>query len=338
MTIERHRMTWRGRADGVTVLTFMPRFPSRVPLHFTGDAWVADFHLPDDARIEYRLEIRRGNRIETTLDPTNPEIASNPFGMNSVLTGSRYRPAGRGQASWEFGEFRVSSTAFGGRRHHHLLSPSGVSDRQPLPLLLLHDGSDYRNHAGLEEVLAHGVANEAIPPLRVAMLDPRQRNVEYAADPRHAAHVMTEVIPRLRSRLGIDGRIVIGGASLGAVASWHAVWSHPGTATGLVLQSGTFALGRHPEIPSAMATPLRSFLGAAWGDPRVGGIAIGQTCGRYESLVDWNRSVADVLGLHAGGHHYEERWTGHDWGAWSDTLLFALASALGTPASGLCGE
>ena len=307
-------------------------------MYLTGDTWVAAIHFPEDGRIEYRLEIRRGHRIETTLDPTNPEIASNPFGMNSVLTGSRYEPAGRSQAGWDIHEFRVSSVAFGGRRPHHMLSPTGVSDREPLPLVLLHDGSDYRNHAGLEEVLAHGIESGAIPKLRVGLLDPRHRDVEYAADPRHAAHVMTEVLPRLRSRLGIDGRIVIGGASLGAVASWHAAWSHPGTVTGLVLQSGTFAAGRHPEIPPGMATPLQSFLRTAGQDPRVGDAGIGQTCGRFESLIDWNRSVADLLSVHAARHRFTERWTGHDWGAWADTLVAALRTALDRPAPGGRGE
>lgn len=338
MTIERHRIEWRGRADGVSFLTFMPRFPPRLPLHLDRDAWMVDVHLPADARIEYRFEIRRGHRTETTLDPTNPEIASNPFGMNSVLTGSRYHPARRGVAGWELREFRVSSVAFGGRRHHHLLSPIGVSDREPLPLVVLHDGSDYRDHGGLECVLAGGVESGRIPPIRVALLDPRHRNVEYAADPRHAAHLVSEVIPRLRSRLGIDGRIVIGGASLGAVASWHAVWSHPGAVTGLVLQSGTFAFARHPEIPSAMAASLRSFLQGAMEDPKLTGVEVGQTCGRYESLIDWNRTVADVLRQRALRHRYEERWTGHDWGAWADTFVSALASALGTEAPIQDGE
>lgn len=333
MTIERHRIEWLGRADGVTVLTFMPRFPGRVPLQPSGDVWTAEIYLPADARIEYRLEIRRGHRIETTLDPANSEVASNPFGMNSVLSGSRYRSAPRCEAQWDLAEFRVTSVAFGGRRHHHLLTPSGLSDREPLPLLLLHDGADYQVHAGIEGVLACGIESGVIPPLRVALLDPRHRNVEYAADPRHATHVMTEVLPRLRSRLGIDGRIVVGGASLGAVASWHAAWSHPGNVTGLLLQSGTFAFGSHPEIPIAMAGSLRSFLDAAAEDPRVTGIAVGQTCGRFESLIDWNRSVADFLGDRASRHRYEERWTGHDWESWADTFGAALAAALDSQAS-----
>lgn len=333
MTIERHRIEWRGRADGVAVLTFMPRFPSRVPLHLVGDMWTAEIYLPDDARIEYRLEIRRGHRIETTLDPTTSAVASNPFGMNSVIAGSRYRPAPRSEAHWELQEFRVTSVALGGRRHHHLLSPPGMSDREPLPLLLLHDGADYREHAGVEQVVAFGIERGAVPPLRIALLDPRHRNLEYAADPRNAAHVMTEVLPRLRNRIGNDGRIVLGGASLGAVAAWHAAWSHPGIATGLLLQSGTFAFEPHPELPNTMSGALRSFLTGAAEDPRVTRINVGQTCGRFESLIDWNRSVADLFRHNSASHRYEERWTGHDWEAWADTFVPALASALGTQAS-----
>lgn len=338
MTIERHTISWYGRADAVTVLTFMPRFPARIPMHRSGQGWAVDIYLPADARIEYRLEIRRGHRIESTLDPANGDIASNPFGTNSVLTGSHYQPAPRCSPQWELREFRVASAAFGGRRHHHLLSPAGIDDRQSLPMLLLHDGSDYWEHAGIEKVLACAIETGTIPPVRIALLDPRHRNVEYAADLKHAAHVMTEVLPRLKGRFGIDGRIIVGGASLGAVASWHAAWSYPETVSGLVLQSGTFAFGRHPEIPPAMLAPLRSFMQTAVSDPRVARVGIGQTCGRYESLIDWNRSVAEVLGRHALVHRYEERWTGHDWEAWSDTFVVALTSALEPSASAPVGE
>lgn len=338
MTIEQHRLEWHGRADAITILTFMPRFPARVQMHRAGGSWTADIHIPADGRIEYRFEIRRGHRIETTLDPANGEIASNPFGMNSVLAGSEYRSAERCETQWDLREFRVVSAAFGGRRHHHLLSPPGVDDRQALPLVMLHDGSDYWEHAGIEKVLTCAIDAGAIPAVRIALLEPRHRNTEYAADPRQAAHVMTEVLPRLQDRLGSDGRVVLGGASLGAVAAWHAAWSYPGQVTGLLLQSGTFAMGAHPEIPPAMATSLESFISVAVDDPRVRDIGVGQTCGRYESLIDWNRSVAGAFASHARLHRFEERWTGHDWAAWADTFVGALAIALEPSASGLVAE
>ncbi|MEX1044371.1 MAG: alpha/beta hydrolase-fold protein [Acidimicrobiia bacterium] len=330
MPIEVHRISWRGRADGVAVKTFMPRFPHHLPMTGADGAWSADLHLPADARIEYRLEIRRGDRYESTLDPANEEVATNPFGENSVLRGSAYPPSPPSSPTiaWQYREFRVQSTALGGRRSHHLLSPVGISDREPLPLLVLHDGSDYRAHANLEAVLGAAIHAGRLPFLRVALLDPRHRDVEYSADASHAAHVVDEVLPRLRTRVGVGGQCVIGGASLGAVASWHAAWSRPGAFTGMVLQSGTFAFGRHTELPDAMATPIQTFVEHAMKDPRLGSIGVGQTCGRFESLIDWNRSVADVIGGSAPSHSYQERWTGHDWGAWSDTLVDALSSSL----------
>lgn len=328
MSIEVHRLRWRGRADAVAVLTFMPRFPHRLPMVRGDDGWWVDLHLPHDARIEYRLEIRRGHRVETTLDPANPEVATNPFGENSVLRARGYPPAPAGPPpiGWSHTEFRVTSAVFGGRRHHHLLSPLGISPREPLPLVVLHDGSDYHRHADLQAVIGSAVASGRLPFLRMALLDPRHRDREYAADPSHAAHVATEVVPHIADRVGVAAQRVVGGASLGAVASWHAVATHPGVFTGLALQSGTFAFTGHAEIPPPMAVPIRAFLDRAIaGAPDV---AVGQSCGRYESLIDWNRQVAGWWSAQGVPHRYTERWTGHDWGAWSDYLVGDLAAAL----------
>lgn len=327
MSIEVHRITWQGHADGVAVKTFMPRFPHYLPMRETAGTWWVYLHLPRDARIEYRLEIRRGKRYESTLDAGCSEIATNPFGENSVLRGSEY-PASPPRAptiAWRHTEFRVQSAAFGARRHHHLLSPAGVGDREVLPLVVLLDGSDYRAHADLESVLGAAVHTERLPRFRVALIDPRHRNTEFAADSRLASHIVDEVLPRLESLTGPTR--ILGGASLGAVAAWHTLWSRPGVFTGLVLQSGTFAFTNRSELPDEMEEPIRVFLQLALDEPRLDSVAVGQTCGRFESLIDWNRAVADRLGHAAGDHRYEERWTGHDWGAWSDMLPEALSTA-----------
>ncbi|HSJ28660.1 MAG TPA: alpha/beta hydrolase-fold protein [Acidimicrobiia bacterium] len=329
MGFERHRVTWWGRADEVTLITFMPRFPHRLPLSGNGRGWFVDLHLPADARIEYRLEVRRGDVTETTLDPANDRVASNPYGHNSVLSGSEYpSPTPGPSIEWRSREFRVPSVAFGGRRHHRLLSPSDVGDQEPLPLVMLHDGSDHLVHGAIAPRLGAAIRSGALPPLRVALLDPRRRHDEYTGDPHHAAHVALEVLPHVAKRVAVDDRRVLGGSSLGAVAAWHAAHSHPGIFTGLILQSGTFAFTRHPEVSPDMARPIGAFLEAAVAAPRAECLAIAQTCGRFESLVDWNRRAAAVLSGAADLHRYEERWTGHDWGAWGDMLPAALAFAL----------
>ena len=330
MRIEVHRIAWHGRADGVAVKTFMPRFPGHLPMHLSDGRWWLDLHLPSDARIEYRLEIRRGTRYESTLDPDSPEIATNPFGENSVLRGSAYpaSPAVAPSIDWHHRVFRVQSRTFGGRRSHQLLSPVGYPDRHPLPLLIFHDGRDYADHAAIAAVLGTAVRAGALPAMRVVLLEPRHRNTEYAAHPSHASHVVDEVIPRLEALVGIGSRRVVAGASLGAVASWHAAWFRPNAFTGMVLQSGTFAFSRHAEVPEELSRPIRTFLAQAHADSRLARIRVGQTCGRFESLIDWNRTVAERLSPVVTTLDYEERWTGHDWGAWSDMFVGALRTAL----------
>jgi enterochelin esterase family protein len=324
------QLHYSGQAEAVRLRTFMPRFPS--PIDFTQqDArWTLDLELPPDARIEYRLEVDTGHGFHSILDPANPHTAANPFGENSVFRGPSYpyrdwtrRPGHRGPTR----EIRVHSDHLGGRRHHVLYSAPGLEPATPAPLLVVHDGSDYLRYAGLGECIEAMVEEGRIPPIRVLGLNPRVRHERYIGSDHHADHVVEEVLPHVRERVEVSEPMAIMGASLGAVAAWHTAWRHPGLFAAMVLQSGTFALEPHPELDEPMYRSIHRFVQTALEEPRTGGVAVMQSCGRWESLIDWNRAVAATLSHAAGRHRYVETWTGHDWGAWSGTMDLGLEMA-----------
>ncbi len=325
-------LVFDGEADAVRMATFMPRFPKDLTFRrIKGTTtWVLGLRLPATARIEYLIDVERSGRTSRRLDPLNPWMAGNPFGRNSVAWGPEYAPPGwvmrASPVRGRVGEIRVQSRALEGRRHHSVYSPPGSLATTPLPLLVIHDGTDYRRHAQVCDALDVLIGRGSMRPVRAVLLDPRERHTEYIADPRHAAHVVEEVIPHVERRYATVRPFGVMGASLGAVAAWHVAHSAPAVFGRLFLQSGTFARGQHPELSNEMHRSIARFVKAALDDPKLGSSRIFQTCGRYESLGEWNRHVHE--GLQASGIDctYVESWAGHDWGAWRDHFKMGLAA------------
>jgi enterochelin esterase-like enzyme len=331
---------FRGEADEVRLVTWMPRFPTPPPFtRLPGTSfWHLRLALPPTARIEYRLAVRHGPRWRELPDPLHPPTAANPMGVNSVIGGRHYLPFAVDPAPpGRLVEVRVTSASLGGRRHHHVYLPAGYLRHHFYPLLLIHDGSDFLRYAGLASLLDHLIARRLLPPLVVVMLDPWRRLAEYGASAAHSQHVVGEVIGHVKRRLAIRTEPVytgLLGSSLGAVASLAAAWHHPGRVGSLGLISGTFVHRPDDEYPPGVVPAVTDFL-QQWGaEPRMAGLRVYMSAGRYEGLCDLNRRQLPVLRRAGAEVFYEETWTGHDWGAWRDRLPHCLTHMFGLPGAG----
>jgi len=296
--------------------------------------WALTVQLPEESRIEYKLSIKRHGRRRLVLDHLNPRRARDPFGTNSLVTGPGYVrpewslpadsvPAGTLQS------IEIESAAFGDTRTARLYLPRGV-DRQPIPLLIAHDGSEYAEFASLTVVLDNLIDAGDLPPLACVLSDPGDRNREYTADERHAAHIVDELIPAVAERVSLDPRRrVCLGASLGGVASLHAAWLYPGVFSGLVLQSGSFVTalgGRNRRGP--VFAPVVEFMREFRSQRRPLPPRIHISCGRFDGLIVENRVMASLL--RAGGAEvgYDEAPDGHNWENWRDRLRAGLFHTL----------
>ncbi len=325
------RLEYIGHADNVRLATWMPRFDLDGTFKREGRRWTLELDLPTDARIEYRIEVERDGHWDSSLDPLNPRTATNPFGHNSVLVGPEYS-----QAAWvdrsaanpgTLAELRVASERLGGRRSVRLYRPHGVPDEEALPLVFVFDGSDYLNHAQINRCFDILIEDGTVPPFRAALSDPRRRHLEYTASDDHAACMLEEVLPYVERRVEVS-TLASMGASLGAVAAWKMMTTRPDAFAGAVLMSGTFARSPHPELDQRMLSDIESFVDGALEHPVPPDLSIHQSCGRYESLIDWNRDVAAVLSRDRRRFRFTETWTGHDWGAWRDQLAPGLSLVL----------
>jgi enterochelin esterase family protein len=267
--------------------------------------------------MEYRFELTRpGGDRETVTDPGNPLRAGGAFGDRSVVEFPGYAPP-----DW------LAEPAPPGRRWEWDLkvrrriaispsvtmwSPDGVTDDQPLPLLLVHDGPEYERLAAFTRYLAAGVAAGRLPPVRAALLAPGDRDGWYSASPGYARVLANAVLPELTGALATTTRIGVG-TSLGALAMLHAHRAHPGLVDALFLQSGSFFRPRYDAHEKRFRYYERivEFVATVTAD----GTPAVLTCGAVEENLHNNRLMAATL--RASLHETPDA---HNYTGWRDAL------------------
>ncbi len=328
---------YRGEADEVRLRHFIYGLGASQPFQAVPgtDLWYLVFELPENSRIEYKLEIVSAGETRWILDPLNPALAHDPFGANSVCYGLGYvRP------SWtqpdpnarpgRLETLSVDSQVFGEERQVQVYLPERLRPVRDYPLLVVHDGSDFVRYTGLKTVLDNLIYRLEVPPLIVALTESPDRLAEYAGDPDHAQHIAEEVLPLLQAELPVDrnpGALGLLGASFGAVAALSTAWRYPGTFGRLLLLSGSFAFTDIGDSHNRGPTfdPVVRFVNAFRDAPGKPSEKIFLGCGIYESLIYENRSLLPLLQGTGMDVRYVEARDGHNWENWRDRLREGLS-------------
>ncbi len=327
---------FRGEADAVFLHIWISGLDTAQPFQPVAGKglWAATIDLPPGSRIEYKFEVERHGHREFIVDPHNPVLAHDPFGANSVCQGWGYE---RPDWTVENNESRrgrmeslaVNSEVFRGPRAVDVYLPANFRDNRRYPLLVVHDGMDYRNFAALQTVLDNLVHRLEIPPLIAVMSQSPDRLKEYAGNDRHADFLAEELLPAIAERYPLEntpGTRALMGASFGGVASLHAAWRHPGVWGKLLLQSGSFAfsdIGRHRRGP--VFDPVVRFMNAFREKPGRPAERMYLSCGIYESLIYENRSLLPKLQAQGIDVTLEEARDAHNWENWRDRLRNGLS-------------
>lgn len=327
---------WRGHADHVRIIHWIYSIPPRIPFHRVRhtDLWYLTIDLPENSRVEYKLEIVTGQEHRLIEDPLNPRKSYDPFGSNSVCLGQGY-----GDPDWarpdpearpgQLEERNFYSRNFGDERRVTLYLPARFRRTRRYPLLITHDGGDFLHFASMKTVLDNLIHRLEIPEMVVALTHPKQRLQEYAHDERHDRFLTEELVPNLEQELPLMGTPVgrcLHGASFGAVASLSAAVRFPGFYGGLLLQSGSFGftdIGKHKRGP--LFDPVVQFVNGYRAHPSKVVERIYLSCGIYESLIYENRSMVPLFQGTGTQVRYEEARDGHNWENWRDRLRVALS-------------
>jgi enterochelin esterase family protein len=291
--------------------------------------WV--LQLPDIGldRLEYQLELRdpAGN-VQVVCDPGNPARAPGAFGEKSVLLAPGYRPpAWLGQPSVAGAVTDVAVRILGRRLTIRVWS---ADQGDELPLLLAHDGPEYDQLASLTR-WAGAMIGRALPPFRIALVPPGDRDEWYSASAAYGRALCLRVVPALRQAVPTSGRPVGIGASLGALAMLHAQRTWPDTLGGLFLQSGSFFMQRFDHHESGFpryARITRFVRGVLRADPHPAPVPVVMTCGSAEENIHNNRVIATTLaadGYRATLHEVPDL---HNYTGWRDAFDPHLTSLL----------
>jgi len=336
--VEGRRCTfvYRGQAKDVRLRHWIYGLPTanafeRVP---NTDLWFHVMEVPEDSRVEYKLEIHRGRGARLIKDPLNPAIAHDPFGANSVLHSSGYQVA-----DWAVEHADVPkgsledrlfhSDALDGKRRITIYKPARFRESRRYPLLVVHDGGDYLRFANLRAVLDNLIDRMEIPGLVAVLTHPENRIEQYRDQEEHSRYLTHELIPSLEGELPLiaapRARALMG-ASLGAVASLSTAIRFPGFYGRLLLQSGSFAfsdIGQHDRGP--IFDPIAVMVNNYRADPVAVSERLFLSCGMYESLIYENRSLVPLLETTGMDIRYVEARDGHNWEAWRDRLRAGLS-------------
>jgi enterochelin esterase family protein len=300
--------------------------------------WTLRVQRPAVDRMEYLLELRHPNEgRETIPDPANPLRVGGAFGDKSVIEFPGYR-----RPAWldlPVAPATVTDLAIGSRQlgttiRGRLWSADALGAEQPAPLLVVHDGPEYDSLAGLTTFVGALVEAGRLPPLRVALLAPGDRNRWYAVNPAYARALAGEVLPALAERAPSTVRIGAG-ASLGALAMLHVHRLFPDSFGALFLQSGSFF---DPEADAherrfARFGPVTRFVReVAQAVTGAHPLPVAMTCGVIEENMANNQAMAAALRRQGYPVEFAEVRDVHNYTAWRDAFDPHLAELLRTVA------
>jgi enterochelin esterase-like enzyme len=319
--------------EGTRLLPALSLPAADLDFTFTDHAWHLTLPRPPVHRMEYRFQLRHlAGDLEEICDPGNPRRAPGAFGDKSVVEFPDYRAPGwltAAGAGGEVTDLAVHAPLLDRDIAVRLWSPAPPAE--PLPLLVAHDGPEYDRLAGLTTYAAAMIADGALPPFRVALLTPGDRDDEYAANPRYAAALHQRVMPALRQAVAVTEPVVGMGASLGGLAVLHAQRALPGLFGGLFLQSASFLtvdldpqeqhrFSRFGQVSVYVADVLRSVPHQT--------VPVVMTCGLAEENLANNRQMAATLAKQGYDVRLVEVPDAHNYVGWRDAFDPALTALL----------
>lgn len=299
----------------------------------TSAGWTLTIPRPPLWRVEYRLLLTwHDGSVEVVCDPANPERVRTAFGERSVALLPGYRPPAwlsDAGAAATVTRLEHNSDVLG-RVPIDVWSPDALQPAEPAPLLVVHDGPEYADLAGLAAYSAAMVGDETLPRYRMALMHPLERDAWYTANQEYLRAEL-DCLDMVGESFAVAGPLVAMGASLGGLTALLVALAGQRRFGGVLSQSGSFFTSELDMQESSY--PYFDRVVGAVRDVADGGrsdhpLEIALTCGVSEENYANNKEMAAAL--RRNGH--EVRLQGvrdlHNYTAWRDSLHPALTDVL----------
>jgi enterochelin esterase-like enzyme len=307
------------------------------PRHFrrTASGWTLALPRPDVARVEYRLVLTsRSGQTSVVCDPGNPERVRTAFGERSVALMPGYE-----RPTWlrrDVEEGVTHALSYSGDAVGELpvtvWSPAGLAATTPAPMLVVNDGPEYADLAELGHYASVMVDTAALPPFRMALMQPVERDEWYGANPVYIG-ASIGAVRSVTTEFSVQGPFVLMGASLGGLCALLTACAAPSyfAVAAVFSQSGSFF---QPDLdPQESSYPYFERVTAAVHQLRVAGRAtrrlrVGMTCGSHEENLANNRVMAEAMTTQGHDVVLREVPDLHNFTAWRDALDPTLTEVL----------
>jgi enterochelin esterase family protein len=343
-------VTFLWRSDSVDEkVTLGGGLPHEPPDPFTRladtDVWYLTELMPADSRGTYAFVVEGSfngptkHFRATAPDPLNPK-AFGPYSYFELpnAPAQPYIKEVPGAPRGKLTRLKIKSTGLNEERDYGVYTPAGYSTKdQPYNLLLLFDGEDYGNGAlnlvPTPTILDNLVTQKKIPPTILVLVNAgSQRNRDLSCSQTFADFLAKELLPEVRRSYRVTAdpeHVVVGGSSLGGLASACAGLMHPEVFGNILSLSGAYwYVPGWETVPSYLRDSgwaMRQYLQS----PKLP-LRFYIDVGRYEEKqLSTNRNFRDILKLKGYPVTYSEYDGGHDYLCWRGSVADGLIALFG---------
>ena len=291
------------------------------------DLWGLSFNLPLDAYLEYSFyEPETKTRLK---DPFNKRRIYNGVGSyNNFFYMPEAAPSpliklGAGVRPGTVTRHEVGTWMLGlqSKRTIHLYHPS---TREPVPLLIVYDGTDYLRRGKITTIVDNLIAQKRICPIAMALLQnggQDRRFIEYACSDGTLSWLRHDVLPLAQKKLKLideHGAFGVLGASMGGLMAMYTGLRMPETFGKIVSQAGVFWF---EGLPTSAVELIKN-------KPHAN-VKIWLDAGRMDFLLEDNRRIQPILQEKDYNVVYQEGGGAHNYTSWRNNLGNALETIFG---------
>ncbi len=284
--------------------------------------WTASLDFPRDTYIEYTF-VRDGEHV---VDPFSSQYVPNGLGsynhffyMPEAAATTLIRPIKGLPRGTVTRRLLTSDLVAGGKRTVYLFQPPVT---EPCPLLIAFDGEDYLKQVHLPHIIDNLIGLGKMQPVAVAFIENRTstRVAELANSETMLGFVLKEVLPLARADLNLTapGDWGLLGASLGGLMAVYSALRFPEIFTRALSQSGSFAMNGRDSLVFDLVRARYNPQAKIWLD-----------VGRFESLLEANQRLAEMLRANDYAVAYREYSGAHNFTAWRNEIEHGLLALFG---------